>query len=452
MTPKQAVYLSVMDRELFGTDGVRGLAGKYPLDNNGVYAIGMAVGSLFATPGQQIVIACDTRESSVQIVDDLGRGLNAVGVDVVIAGVLTTPGLAYVTREGNQFVAGIMVTASHNPYQYNGIKVFDSRGDKLSDDTEAKLNKLIKEGTAERQPCNSSTKQHLVSKYEDFLVNSAPGLNLEEMNIAIDTANGSACGLAERVFKRLGAKVTPLFDKPNGRNINDHCGATDSSALARQVIDNKLSLGIALDGDADRVLLIDSRGREVKGDYILYILAVSGHKKGVVATVMSNIGFELALKDHGIDLKRTAVGDRYVLEGLSETGYSLGGEQSGHIILPELLATGDGLLAAAQTLQAVSASGKDLTEWCDEVKLLPQALVNISLEDKAVLKTPEIQDFIHAKTQALEGKGRLLIRPSGTEPLARIMVEADNAQELAENMASELGEHIKQVTAGKNAS
>jgi len=439
-----------MSRELFGTDGVRGLVGQYPLDSKGVYDIGMAVGTQFASPGKQMLLAYDTRESCTQIVGDLVKGLNAVGINVVIAGVLPTPGLAYSTREGDQFMAGIMVTASHNTYQYNGIKVFDTNGDKLSDETETKLNTLIKEGVPEREPCSSSTNQDLSAAYEDFLVGSVPGLNVAGLKIAVDTANGAASGLAAHVLKRVGADVTAMFDTPDGRNINDNCGATDTKALIERVIADKLSLGIALDGDADRVLLVDGKGREVKGDHLLYILAVVHGYKGVVATVMSNFGLELALKNHGIALKRTDVGDRYVLEGLDASGYKLGGEQSGHIILPELLATGDGLLAAVQTLQAISNSDKDLAQWRDEITLLPQALVNIPLADKALLKTPKVQSFIDAKTQELAGKGRVIIRPSGTEPIARVMVEADNAQSIAEHIAAELKELIEQNSSGEN--
>lgn len=431
-----------MSRELFGTDGVRGLAGQYPLDSDGAYRIGMAVGTQFATPGQQIVIGQDTRESSAQIVSDLIKGLNAVGVEAVTAGVLPTPGLAYSTRESELFVAAIMVTASHNPYEYNGIKVFDARGDKLTDAIEAILNTLIKEGTPEKEMGTSRSDPELMQRYEDFLVGCADGLNLHGLSIAVDTANGACSGLAERVLTRLGANVTALFNTPDGRNINAGCGATDTATLAKRVVDGKLDIGIALDGDADRIIMIDNQGREVRGDYLLYILAVTGHCQGVVATVMSNLGFELALKREHIVLERTDVGDRYVLEGLERTGYKLGGEQSGHIIFPDVLATGDGLLAGVKTLQALDISHKSLGQWCNEVELLPQALVNIPLSDKAVLKSPAVQAFITKHTTEFAGKGRLLIRPSGTEPLARVMVEADDAGTVAEHIAAELKELI----------
>jgi phosphoglucosamine mutase len=431
-----------MDRELFGTDGVRGVAGEYPLNSEGTISIGRAVGAHFAEPGQTVVIGCDTRESSAQIVADICHGLNAVGVDVVRAGVLPTPGLAYITGQNEQFVAGVMITASHNPYQYNGIKVFDAQGDKLTDETEAILNKLSIEGVEDRGEGRTTENPSLVKDYEDFLVGSAGDLNLTGLPVAVDSANGAAAGLAGRVFTALGAEVTALFDQPDGRNINEKCGATDTAALTECVSANKLAVGIALDGDADRLIMIDDRGREVKGDYLLYILAVCTGQKGVVATVMSNLGFELALRDKDIKLKRTSVGDRYVLEGLKETGYGLGGEQSGHIIIPDLLMTGDGLLAAVQVLKHVSQSGKTLAEWCDEVQLLPQALLNVPLPDKKLLDRQDIKSFIAEQQQSFGEDGRLLIRPSGTEPLVRVMVEAPDAETRAEQIAGGLKELI----------
>ena len=437
-----------MPNNLFGTDGVRGVAGEYPLDQAGTEQIGKAVGVHFASPGQQIVIGCDTRESSTDIVAWVSAGLNRAGVNTVFAGVIPTPGLAYLTREHDEFVAGVMITASHNPYQYNGIKVFDSLGNKLTDEIEATLNTLIDGEIPDKQAGTSRADNNLLQQYEEFLVSSAPGLELSGMKIAIDSANGAASGVAAQVFSRLGAAVTPLFDSPDGRNINASCGATDTKALADKVLADKLDLGIALDGDADRLIMIDNWGREVKGDYLMYILAVCGKQPGVVATVMSNLGFEQALKRQGIDLQRTDVGDRYVLEGLNKTGYKLGGEQSGHIILPELLATGDGLLAAVQILQAIKGSDKDLAAWCEEFSLLPQALVNIPLSDKSQLENAEVRTFIDGQINELAGKGRVLIRPSGTEPLARVMVEADNAQEIAEAIAEQLKKLIQPLTVG----
>jgi phosphoglucosamine mutase len=426
-----------MSRDLFGTDGVRGLAGQYPLDDKGAQRIGRAIGTYFAQPGQQIVIGCDTRESSAQIVQSLINGLTGVGVNVTLAGVLPTPGLAYITGAQADFVAGVMVTASHNPYQYNGIKVFDSTGGKLTDAIEAELNDLIEAGVPERQAGHSSHDETLIKQYEDFLIDTAQALQLDGFKIAVDSANGAASGLAKRVFSRLGAEVTALFDQPDGRNINDGCGATDTQALSKVVTDNQLALGIALDGDADRLIMVDEHGRQVGGDHLLYLLAVVRQTDGVVATVMSNQAFELALQTKGIKLLRTDVGDRYVLEGLKQSGYKLGGEASGHIIFPLVLSTGDGLLAAVQILRAIHSSGKRLGQWRDEVELLPQALINIPLNDRHLLEKPAAQDFIKQQNRQL-GQGRLLIRPSGTEPLARIMVEAPNASDEVERIAADL--------------
>jgi len=432
-----------MARELFGTDGVRGKAGEYPLDSEGAMAIGSAVGQLFCQPGDQVLIGCDPRESSAGLVSSLTAGLIRQGVSVLSVGIITTPGLAYLTRE-SKVAAGVMVTASHNPFNYNGVKVFDGTGGKLSDDTEHQLNDLIESGVAPaEQPGSSALDESLIKHYEDFLVSSSEGLQLHGLKLAVDMANGSASGLAQRVFERLGAQVTPLFDQPDGRNINDHCGATDVTELERVVSAQACDLGVAFDGDADRLIMVDGQGRAVKGDYLLYLLAVTGHTKGVVATVMSNLGFEQALLKQGIAVERTAVGDRYVLEGLEKTGYELGGEQSGHIVLPRLLQTGDGILAAVQVLKALQGSDKSLAQWCDEVPLLPQALVNIELTDRQLLDKPEIQQYIEQQTQQLAGRGRLLIRPSGTEPLARVMVEAPQAEAEAQRISSELAERLK---------
>lgn len=430
-----------MSRDLFGTDGVRGLAGTYPLDNEGARRIGMAVAAHFAQPGERIVIGCDPRESSDEIVQAVAEGLSAAGAEAVVIGVIPTPGLAYITREHADLVAGVMVTASHNPYQYNGIKVFDGHGDKLPDDTEAALNRLITGGVEERQGGGVSQESPL-AEYEDFLVSSAEGFRLEGLRIAVDTANGAASGTGQRVFERLGAHVTALSDRPDGQNINYRCGATDTAALRQSAQEQKLDVGIAVDGDADRLMLVDGQGRELTGDHIMYIVAVAGGLKGVVATSMTNLGVEQALETHGIKLERVAVGDRYVLEGLQRTGFTLGGEQSGHIIFPELLATGDALLAAVQTLKITAESGKSLAQWRDEVTILPQAIVNVPLDDKSRLEQPEVQACIAAAAERLAGRGRLIVRPSGTEPLLRVMVEAAGAESLAQSIADELKELV----------
>ena len=436
-----------MSRELFGTDGVRALAGTYPLDQTGTTAIGRAVGTQFAHEGEHVVIACDTRESSQHLVELLTGGLRAVGVHVVFAGVIPTPGLAYITAQHPEFVAGVMVTASHNPYEYNGVKVFSPAGGKLTDAAEERLNTDIEQGVPDRlDPRHSgldpesSLEIHeaYAQEYEDFLVASAGDVRLEGMKLVVDTAHGAASGIGQRVFTRLGAEVTALGDTPDGRNINVDCGATNTLALRSAVVDAQATLGIAVDGDADRLMMVDGEGRECTGDHLLYLLAVGNGYRNVVATVMTNLGAEQSMAARGISLERTGVGDRYVLERLIETGYHLGGEQSGHIILPDITTTGDGLLAAVQVLRVLQASGKPLASWRDEVELLPQCLVNFRIADKMKLNSPEVTDYVQVKTAALGTTGRILVRPSGTEPLARVMVEAPNAEALAQEMAQHI--------------
>lgn len=433
-----------MNRELFGTDGVRGKAGQYPLDDPTISQIGLAIAAQFSQPDAAILLGRDPRQSSPHIAEVLADALVAGGVDVKVVDVITSPGLAYLTRE-TASSAGVMITASHNPYTYNGIKVFTASGEKLTDEQEVNLNTAINRATPSAQPGRSANAEALLPQYENFLVASAGGLDLANIPIAVDSANGSASGIAKRVFKRLGASVTALFDKPDGVNINEGCGATNLATLKAEVIKRGSAAGVALDGDADRVVLIDQLGREVNGDHILYILAVTGKHKGVVTTVMSNYGFETALSQKGIKLQRTAVGDRYVMDRLHQTGYKLGGEQSGHIIIPKLLATGDGLLAAVQTLTAVQSSRKSLAQWRDELKMLPQAIVNLKVTDKGVIDNPIIKNLIDEEMADITGKGRILVRPSGTEPLLRIMAEGSDAEQVAQQLAAKIDQAIKQL-------
>lgn len=441
-----------MSRELFGTDGVRALAGQYPLDDAGATAIGRAVGTQFATPGQQIVIACDTRESSTHLVEVVSKGLQQVGVNVVFIGVIPTPGLAYITAQHPEFVAGVMITASHNPYEYNGIKVFSPAGGKLPDAAEERLNYDIESGVPDRPYLDHSgldpesinkNADELAKEYEDFLFASAGGIRLDGMRIAVDTANGAASGVGQRIFERLGAEVIALGNTPDGRNINVNCGATSTAALSQTVSDQDCEFGVAVDGDADRIMMVDNLGRECTGDHLMYLLAVGNGYDHIVATVMTNLGAEQSLAARGVSLDRTAVGDRYVLERLLETNYRLGGEQSGHIILPELTTTGDGLLAAIQVVRVLKTSGKTLSAWRDEVTILPQALVNFRIEDKTRLNSPEVTAVVEAETAALDGTGRILVRPSGTEPLARVMVEAPDALAKAETIAAHIQELVQ---------
>jgi len=436
-----------MARELFGTDGVRGPAGVYPLDFEGTEAIGRAAGTHFAEPGDTILIGHDPRESSPEIVEGLAAGMTAVGVNVEVIGTIPTPGLALTTREHN-VAAGAMVTASHNPYRDNGIKIFDHNGGKLTDDTEGILNDMITGGVPDRgYPGQRKNNSRGVTEYEDFLVASAGGASFDGLRIGLDAGNGAASGIAHRVFERLGADVVAIGDKPDGRNINDGVGATHPDALQQAVIENGLDMGAAFDGDADRIIMVDGNGEQFNGDKIMYTLAKARGEGLVVATQMTNLGTEQAMAREGISLDRRGVGDRYVLEGLRETGANIGGEQSGHIILPELLATGDGMLAAVQMVKAVRESGLTLAEWSAEVHQLPQSLVNIPVADKRLLNHPEVQALIAAKGEEMNGNGRLLIRPSGTEPKARVMVESDDAFERAEAYAAELKQLLTRLTA-----
>jgi phosphoglucosamine mutase len=430
-----------MSRELFGTDGIRGVAGEYPLTAEGALQVGKAVGAYFAKPGDTILVGRDPRESSDALAAGVVAGLNAMGVNTQLLDVLPTPGLAYLTRTSDA-KAGVMITASHNPYTDNGIKVFSSEGGKLPDDTEAKLNALIDSeipASGHGQP----VKLVHVRAYEAFLATSTGGVLFGGANIILDTANGATSGYAARAFAALGAKVTALSDQPDGRNINENCGATHTEPLQEAVKAHPGTIGAAFDGDGDRVMMVDEQGRVLTGDHLLYILAVTGGQKEVIATLMSNMGLEIALQKHGIKLRRVAVGDRYVLEALDQTGLALGGEQSGHIILHGIAPTGDGMLAAIQVLRAVRESGRTLAEWRDEITELPQKLVNFPITDKSALKRADIQAYIEAESAKLGATGRLNVRPSGTEPIARVMVEAPDATERAQTIANHLQQLIK---------
>lgn len=430
-----------MSRNLFGTDGVRGIVGEYPLDDAGVYAMGRAAGTEFAVSGDTILVACDTRESSRHLVDMISKGLMEVGVNVIFTGVIPTPGLAYLTATHDEFVAGVMITASHNPYEYNGVKIFDAKGGKLPDESEERVNELIENGTPDRGQ-GTFREQDFSDEYVQFLLSSTDGVRFDGLKVALDLANGASYRVGERVFQKLGAETVVMSDTPNGTNINEKCGATDTNALSQLVLNEQCDLGLAFDGDADRIMMVDRLGRQCDGDHILYILAVQNDFRSVVATVMTNLGTEQALAAKNISLERTTVGDRYVLERLIETGRPLGGEQAGHIIIHHLNTTGDGILAGVQVLKALKESNRSLAEWRDDITLMPQALVNFHIDDKTKLSQPEVVAYVEAETAKFNGQGRLLIRPSGTEPLARVMVEGENARERAEHIAARLQELV----------
>lgn len=428
-----------MNRELFGTDGIRGVAGEWPLDEVGAEQIGRAVGTQFAQMGERITLGYDTRESSPMLAKALTEGLNATGVHVDDVGVVPTPGLAYITAK-TEAQAGIMITASHNPAPDNGIKVFNPDGRKLSDTAEVQLNSHImsdiSDGSVRGEQYDASLR---ANDYRRFLASTIDG-NLKGMAIALDTANGAASDVAGRLFTYLRADVGTFFDKPDGQNINDGCGATDTEALQDAVYTGHYDMGFAFDGDADRLIAVDEKGRKLNGDHILYILAKTMGYDKVVATHMTNMGMEQALQKDGHTLYRTDVGDRYVLEGMAKHGALLGGEQSGHIIIGDKLWTGDGMLAAVQLARAVRDSRMSLAEWYDHVPMLPQATVNIATAYKHHLDRPEITDYVAAQNEALGSAGRLLVRQSGTEQRVRVTVESPDAEERANTIAAAIGQ------------
>jgi phosphoglucosamine mutase len=450
-------------KALFGTDGIRGEAGQFPLDPSTVNAIGFSLASHLASSsaGPEIVLGRDTRESGASIEQALVEGASRAGAKCLSAGVITTPGVAYLTR-ALQAAAGVVISASHNPYQDNGIKIFAPSGQKIDDSVErliesdvyAKAEQPSESSTSGRSPSSPDLERILREEYLNFLARKiASGLTLQGVTIVVDCANGASSVLAPALFTRLGATVIPINASPDGRNINRDCGSLHIESLQKKAVKERADLGVAFDGDADRSLFVDNEGKFVDGDATLWVLARYLRSHGrlkdntVVATVMSNIGLEIALKSEGIRFVRTDVGDKYVLEELLNLGASLGGEQSGHIILPELSLAGDGLITALCLLGALRESGKTLAEMTEGFKRYPQILLNVRVREKV----PFAQlDSVRAEVDEVEAllsqKGRLLLRYSGTEPLARIMIEGENqfkiegyAQKIANAIEQEIG-------------
>jgi phosphoglucosamine mutase len=424
-----------MDKQLFGTDGIRGIAGEPPLDPSTVYACGLALAKdlkrIESRSQPIVVIGMDTRESGPAIASQLASGLAAAGVQTRFAGLITTPGIAWLTRSV-PFDAGVMISASHNPYRDNGIKIFASTGYKLPDTEEhlieREIFKLLEKGV---QPSDIplSIDPGLDERYVDFL-HSTLKTPLDGLRIVIDCGNGAASHLAAGLYSRAGAEVIVMNDRPDGRNINLDSGALHIEGLRERVLAEKACAGVAFDGDADRAILISSSGRVVDGDAVLLIAArslkESGHLPGalVIATVMSNLGLERALAELGIRMPRTPVGDKYVLEEMIRSGASLGGEQSGHVIFREFSTTGDGMLTALRIFEIARQTGKSLDELTARLVIYPQLLVNIRVSRKQPLdQLPEVNNRIAECEAAFQGSGRVLVRFSGTEPLARVMVE-----------------------------
>ena len=437
---------------LFGTDGVRGTAGVSPLDPPTIARLGAAIVRVLALDRPaRLIVGRDTRESGEWIERELARGAASQGAVVSTTGVAPTPAVAYLAGACD-YDLGIVLSASHNPYADNGIKVFSGRGEKF-DDAEERRVETIMADTSWSVPSAAEARLQsasLVDAYLDHVRRLLPSpARLAGMRMAVDMANGATTTTAVRLLSSLGFDLVPLGDRPDGRNINLECGSTHPARLATTVIAERCQMGVAFDGDGDRAIFVDARGRVVDGDAVLLVLALAAQRAGrltghtVVATVMSNIGLELALRDHGIRLIRTPVGDKHVTEAMLRGGYVLGGEQSGHVIQTEHLATGDGLATALGVLRVMDSTGQSLAELTSALVTYPQTLVNVRVREKVPVESvPAVSAAVDRVEHALAGRGRLLVRYSGTEPLLRIMIEGED-QASIQMWAEEIAEAVR---------
>jgi phosphoglucosamine mutase len=454
------IMASATARKLFGTDGIRAVAGEYPLDAPTIYATGLALGhELRRVHGAaRVLLGRDTRESSPWIAATLAAALRSTGAQVESAGVLTTPGVAFLSHT-HGFSAGVVISASHNPWRDNGIKLFGADGFKLPDDEELAIEAEILHHAAKAAAPDPGSvpviedNTALTDDYVQFLIDCVPGLSLDGLRVVADCANGAAAAVAPELFRRLGGSVTLLNVTPDGRNINDNCGALHPQWVAAEVQARGADVGLTFDGDADRCMLAGPRGNVINGDAILLItgrdLKARGRLTGdlVVATTMSNMGLEAALKHSGIRMLRAPVGDRYVLEMMQKQDAALGGEQSGHILFPHLATTGDGLLTSLVVLDLVARSGRSIDDLVSDLKVFPQVIVNVKVREKKPLESiPAVAARIREAEEELKDSGRVVIRYSGTEALARVMIEAESeeamrrhADAIADAIRSELG-------------
>jgi phosphoglucosamine mutase len=445
-----------MATRLFGTDGVRGRAGDYPLDPDTVARLGAAlVRAMRAGNGDlRFIAGRDTRESGEWIERELARGIRSEGGHMTSAGVLPTPAVAYVTREMG-FDAGLVISASHNPFEDNGIKVFSGRGEKFTEALEREVEAIVADRSwaVNGRPVDAVERTDVIDAYVAHAGLAFPNPQaLMGARIAVDTANGATTTVAPRLFRELGFEIELLNASPDGRNINLECGSTHPQTLARVVAERGCRLGIAFDGDGDRAILVDAAGRLVDGDAILLMCARHMQRLGqlagpaVVATVMSNIGLELALRESGIELVRCPVGDKYVMEEMVRRGLSLGGEQSGHIIFSEHLFTGDGIVTALRVLRVMADTGRELADLASELVAYPQVLLNVRVREKHDLqRVAPVAEVMRRVEAQLAGQGRLLVRYSGTEPLLRVMIEGRDQQEIqgwAAEIVSAVREHL----------
>ena len=444
----------MVNRKYFGTDGVRGKVGAYPITPDFALKLGWAAGKVLASQGSKMVlIGKDTRISGYMLESALEAGLAAAGLSAAFTGPMPTPAIAYLTRTFRA-EAGIVISASHNPYYDNGIKFFSAKGTKLPDEIEEAIEAMLEQPmdcVESAELGKASRINDAAGRYIEFCKGTFPAhLGLEGYKIVVDCANGATYHIAPNVFRELGAEVIEIGTDPNGLNINEKCGATDVTALQAKVVETKADVGLAYDGDGDRIMMVDHLGNKVDGDQILFIIARealrSGQLKGgVVGTLMSNMSLEIALKMLGVPFLRANVGDRYVLEKMVENDWTLGGENSGHIIIADKNTTGDGIVASLAVLAAMAQHKLSLNELANAVKLFPQVLINVRFAGgENPLESDAVKSVAADVEKRLEGKGRILLRKSGTEPLIRVMVECQDA-ELAQQCAEEIAEAVKKI-------
>ena len=440
-----------MSRRYFGTDGVRGRVGTHPMTVGFALRLAGAAARVLAPDGGRVLVGKDTRLSGYMFEAALEAGFVAAGVDVLLAGPLPTPGIAYlVQRLDCDF--GAVISASHNRYDDNGIKFFDREGGKLADSLEDAIETLVDEPAPTRESSALGRATRVDKErvlYQQFCASTLPaGMRLDGLKLVIDCANGAAYKVAPRVLADLGAEIVPIGCSPNGRNINDGCGSTDPELLKLTVAGVRADAGIALDGDGDRLVMVDHLGRTVDGDQLLYVLArarlAAGDLRGpVVGTVMTNLGLEIAFKDLGVPFLRSAVGDRYVLQMLRQHGGALGGEASGHLLCLDKTTTGDGLIVALQVLAIMKATGKSLAELAAGMSRFPQKMINVRVAERFdATKHPKVAAAIAAVERSLGGRGRVVLRASGTEPVIRVMVEGEEAESV-DRHAAELAEVVR---------
>lgn len=445
-----------MARRFFGTDGIRGKVGSYPITPEFVLKLGWAAGRVLCKKkGGKVLIGKDTRVSGYMFESSLQAGLSAAGVDIMLTGPMPTPAIAYLTHTLHA-QAGIVISASHNPYDDNGIKFFAADGSKLDDAVEEAIEAEMEKSLQTVDSSLLGKAQRVADaagRYIEYCKGTVPrSLDLAGMKIVVDCANGATYHIAGSVLRELGAETLEIANKPDGFNINKHCGSLHPQSLQAAVLEHRADLGIALDGDGDRVIMVDNSGKILDGDDLLYVIARYrqlgkglGRDTTVVGTLMSNLGFEKALEAKGIGLVRAAVGDRYVLELMKKEGLILGGETSGHIICLDKTSTGDGIIAALQVLAAISHMGVSLSDISGEISKYPQTMINVKANPNVdVMKCSATLDVVASAEAELGGRGRVLLRPSGTEPVIRVMVEGDDAalvSRLANDIAVVIGRH-----------